>query len=266
VHRCGGPGWPRGIEVLLHQAVLVLVEASQADAQIQADVPSEDLLPSIRLPFPQMLVMFGAGFEIGRFERSRLPGWRDGPDQLGLAYEPWLVRCAEAGGDLIGVLLLAGSGRDGLGGRCVWIVEVEGQFIPIPSWRGRSALDPIAQNLAAALCFGSWTSGGPAAPRRATLTTGRPNQSGSRPAAPPRSEVHEIVVRPRKPPSTQQAGSGPGFARHAHIRRGHWHRYRIGPVDHWHYEWRWIGPTSVNGSWVADTPTTVYRLPQVLFT
>ena len=45
------------------------------------------------------------------------------------------------------------------------------------------------------------------------------------------------------------AGTGeerPHGSPRAHIRRAHWHHYRVGPRDNWHYELRWLHPMIVN--------------------
>lgn len=47
----------------------------------------------------------------------------------------------------------------------------------------------------------------------------------------------------------------------AHLRRGHYHRYRHGPNEDWHYETHWIPPLLVNPDGRADPRPRVYRLP-----
>jgi predicted RNA-binding protein with RPS1 domain len=252
------PAWPSNIAGLVRSAVPVLVHAPEAEAKIYAEVPPADLEPDIRLPYPAMMVVFGASFELDHQHCAALPGWEPTRSDTSLPYEPWLAMAAERGGSLAGVVLFGGRDRAGLLNQCIWILLVDGTYRLVPSSRSTSALAHITTNLAAALCFGSWVkSPGLGQTRR------KPGGTVRRSAPSPRPEVITVTIRPTQ--THEKRASGPGSARASHLRRGHWHRYRVGPQHDWAYEWRWIAPTMVNGSIRPDAPDRVYRLPPSLF-
>ncbi len=248
--------YPNAIARFVETSQAVLVDPVEAHAVVHAEIPPPDLLLAVRLPFWRVSVFFAAPFEIGPPETSHIAS--SPSDSIDAPpYDAALTRLAAEGGRLVGVGLLSGSGGSGLSQACLWYVEIEDTCIPIPTMRSASALDPIAQNIAAALCFGSWCRGMPG--RRAVSGSASLHRH-----ARGTSRVHEVVVRQSRP-SGVGASTAQTQGRASHLRRGHWHRYWTGSGLDRALEWRWIAPTFVGAS-RTDTPETVYRLPRLVFT
>jgi hypothetical protein len=254
--RSGAEPWESWLAALVTNAAPFLVPPVEASIRISGEPPPVELLSDLRLPYAHVLVVFGADFHLSPRALRSLPTW-DGADadRASLTFEPWLTTLGGSGGAMFGVLLMAdetGRLHDSVG----WLLRVGDERFVVPGRRGKSTLGGMVENLAAAVCFAGWRNVQPG-----RVPVGRPMPpSNSRPAAAARPDlVREVAIRPKtgtaKSPSFGLAG------RSAHIRRAHWHRYRVGPQDDWEYEWRWLAPIFVGGSMPPDDPERVYVLP-----
>ncbi len=265
----------------LTTAVPYFIPAAASGAVLFSHPPAPALLERLRLPFAQVLVVFGADLELD-------PGTYTWPDSLRRATTATafdlVYGILTRGGYLTGMVLLAdedGRLRDDV----IWIVAANPDpALPPPAcldrvrgmlrgWRTAATLAPIAHTVAAAVAWGGWRPPAPApdlpgdpASRQWRKTTKR-NAFRARERRGDMIGVHVIdlerslaaaqsSLQPGEESLRQRASPRP------HDRRGHSRRVRIGPRDAWHYEQRWIPPVRVLGDrQQLAPPLTVRCLP-----
>src|SRR6266516_3652185 len=265
----------------LTTAVPYFIPAAASGAVLFSHPPAPALLERLRLPFAQVLVVFGADLELD-------PGTYTWPDSLRRATTATafdlVYGMLTRGGYLTGMVLLAdedGRLRDDV----IWIVAANPDpALPPPAcldrvrgmlrgWRTAATLAPIAHTVAAAVAWGGWRPPAPApdlpgdpASRQWRKTTKR-NAFLARERRGDMIGVHVIdlesslaaaqsSLQPGEESLRQRASPRP------HDRRGHSRRVRIGPRDAWHYEQRWIPPVRVLGDrQQLAPPLTVRCLP-----
>jgi hypothetical protein len=262
----GQARWQRRAAVLLRGATPLLVPPAEAANKIDGELPPKEILRDLRLPYETVVVVFGAGFGVPGELRELLPSWDSAARRCRtLKFEAWLADVRARGGTLNGVVLLAGHRGKGLSQSVVWLLETaDGEQFVVPGWRSRSVLDPVLHNVAGAVCWGGWFE-----PRAPAIDRPEPRDRGQKPPAVSQDRtdpVHVVRIKVNPPrrggdPGRGGRGSPAPHIRRGHIRRGHWRRSRVGPRSDWHYEWRWIHATYVNGVPPPDSPTTVYVLP-----
>ena len=243
--------------------------------------PAAALLDRLRLPFPQVLVVFGADLELDPSTHTWLRSQPGPPIET-----PFDLRhgMATRGGYLTGMVLLAqddGRLRDDL----IWIIAANPDpALPPPAsldrvrgmlrgFRSAATLAPLVHTIAAAVAWGGWR---PPAPipdlpddraSRLWRKAAKRNAFRARERRGDMIGVHVIDLdrslaashhdTPQEPgPATQRNSPRP------HDRRGHSRRVRIGPRHDWHYEERWIPPVRVlGGRQQLAPPLIVRRLP-----
>jgi hypothetical protein len=253
----GSRGWEGTAKKVLATAVPVLVGPIEVAAKLDGERPPEELDAELRLPFDALAVVFGARFELADEHLARLP------EACGAvpSYAPWLAHLHARGGAVRGVVLFAKKSGAGLADSVLWLVEADGEQIPIPGLRSRSALNAAVENFAAAICWGGWLSGWSAPPPQRRVGADRSAAHTGPTKPPPDAAAHVVKIRSRRNEKWVSGSSGSG--RVAHFRRGHWKRVRRGPRDDWYYEWQWRNATYVNGRAPTDSARTVYRLPEL---
>lgn len=252
----GPPGeWSRTVESLLYRSLTYLVSPVEIDLYLEGDRPDGGLSADIRLPWPQVTVLFGADFQLSRRHLHLLP--MSVPAER-LPYERYLNRGIVAGASLFGVVLTADD-NSVVRNEVAWLIRVGTEDgtarAMVPGLRSQSSLAPLLSNIDIAVSWAGWdpTDDSPPEARKA-----RRSRSSSRPS--PETAERVVDVRARKRLHYGQAqNAGPSTT--PHKRRGHWRRQRIGPRDAWHYEIRWIHPTLVGGSLQPDKPERIYRIP-----
>ena len=269
----------RGLEaagrgLLLTEAVPFFIPAGIAGALMSSEPPDATLSPSIRLPFPSILVFFDA-IPLGEIEL-------DGELIDVITGEPTTT----VGSALVGVSLYAGDDGAGIAGAVEWLVtkpirDVHGVALVPGLWR-HSAQPGVVSNLAS-LC--RWARWAPPPPTPAQVE----GEEGSRPwrRSLSRSAVRKAITRGAvagvnvvdlgalRAPSDGSADATPSTRSvRAHWRRGYWNSVRVATRDtdgrivgyrlgelgvDWHYEGRWIHPVLTRGT--ASSLVTVYTVP-----
>ncbi len=231
-----------------------------AGAALAASHPPEaGLVERIRLPYPTVLVLFGAPLHFGpasHWQTSSTHGQRS-----------WAVLHDE-GGALHGVVLLANTESRphdialyllGLG------VAEDAPRTIIAGQLRQGAFSAVVRNAASIVSWGAWEAPDPSAvldldaSPSAVRNQVRRGAYRRRAASGSALGAHVIDLgRSSVSPSVTAFPSTGGMA--THLRRGHWRRVRAGPRAEWHYEGRWIAPTVVNSA-TGDAPDVLYRLP-----
>jgi len=247
-----GP-WPRTVTALLYDALTYLVSPAEVDLYFESEPLDRHLAGDVRLPWPEVTVLFGADFAFRQRHLRQLacPG-SDVP------YGPMLARGLTDSFAVFGVILLADQ-ESRVCDEMVWLLRIghcDGVHrVAVPGRRSQAAIGRLLSNLDAAVCWAGWdpTDDSPPEARRAARALPRV-------AARRRTSARTIKVQVQK--RARYVGfSGLGPATTPHKRRGHWRRQRVGPRDDWHYEVRWIHPTIVAGHLPPDNPDRIYRLP-----
>ena len=281
-----------GIAGLLTTAVPYFLAADDAVALLHASPPDAGLIDAARMPFPAMLVCFGADLELpptllatgtshARESRAR----RDHLERIGAAGPSFGDRgpdlesqMADRGGFLTGLVLLADAdGR--LRNEAGFVVAAaEDPQLPEPLCHDRirgvvfgcpteARAGFVVHNVAAALAWAVWDR--PEAtfelPDHDHPDFSRVVNTGRFRRQEPRGALAGVRVFdldrttraavPRDGVSDAPARRPPG----RHWRAAHWRRVRVGPRDDWHYEGRLIGPTVVNPDQPAATSTVRTR-------
>jgi len=285
--------WPAGNEeversrraaqtmlIELTTAVPYFIPTTASGAVLASRPPAPALLERLRLPFPRVLVLFGADLEL---DPAAYP-WPERRRATSQTPFDLVGGMIARGGYLTGMVLLADEdGR--LHDDLIWIVAAN----PDPSleppgsldrlrgmlrgWRSAATLAPIVHTVAAAVAWGGWR------PPARSLDLPDPSESrqwrklARRNAFRTRERrgaavgVHVIDLErslarahgaPRPPPHDPAQRASP----RPHDRRGHSRRVRVGPRDDWRYEERWIPPVRVRGTTrQLAPPLIVRRLP-----
>lgn len=274
---------------LLAVSVPHFLPAAAALGILASQPPDPELVADLRLPYPAVAVWFGAPFEVP-------DGLRGGEEQLtskslsgrtiadvlaGAATptpddQPSHIRFATLSAyrnkplAVVGVVVTAevdGSLSDLIAFVLSEPAASHTGFHIVEGNLATSRLAPLVRNLAAAVTWGSWTP-----PER---DLGLPDDAQS-PAfrdalrrgvfrrLEPRGAAGAVRVldvarmaRPRPRNDGDQGHASPA----THLRRGHWHRYRVGPRDDWRHEPRWVPPVVVNPGGDPARTVSVYRLP-----
>jgi len=221
--------------------------------------PEAGLVDRIRLPYPAVLVLFGAPLHFGpaaHWQTSSTDGRRH-----------WSVLHDE-GGTLHGVVLLAddeGLVRDialyllGLG------VAADATRTLVAGQLRQGAFSGVVRNAASIVSWGAWKAPDPSgildldespAAVRDQVRRGAYRRRAATGAA---LGAHVIDLGRNAVPHDVTASPGTSAVA-THLRRGHWRRVRVGPRADWHYGGRWIAPTVVNAA-AGDAPDVLYRLP-----
>jgi hypothetical protein len=142
----------------------------------------------------------------------------------------------------------------------LWVLRVGAtERYVLPGKRSGSRLAPMIQNLAAAATFSGWSNQAPSWKPPTGSTSKRAERSTGPARVPPPEVVNTVTVRAnRRASSFHQTTS---TSNSPHVRRAHWHRYRVGPRDNWKYEFRWLAPMWVGGQPPPDRPDKVYVVP-----
>jgi hypothetical protein len=247
--------WTTTTRMLLFSAATYLVSPVDVDVYLAGEPPPADVVAEIRLPWPAVVVLFGADFQIPRGRLGLLPH-STAEDLERLPYDRYLTLGRTKGLSLFGVVLLADDDqrcRDEVG----WLIRAgaDDAFARtlVPGSRHRSPLAPALGNIDAAVCWAGWdpTDDSPPEVRHTRRRRARRTQPANAAAQP-------VVIKSAR--RVRRVGRGVGGATAPHQRRGHWRRQRIGPRDEWHYEPRWIPPTIVGGHVASDQPGRVYRI------
>lgn len=277
---------------LLYAAVPHFLPAGAALGIMASRPPESSLVGDLRLPYPAVAVYFSEPFEVP-------DGLRGGEGVLGdrvtspfstvdvLAgavpapdHAPQHIRNATIGAyrgeslSIVGVVLTSSADGD-LGDLVVFLVDEPAapttRLNVVEGHLDRSRLKPLIVNLAAAVTWGDWLA--PSSPLELPDDPGDPEfRRAIRRGGFRRAEPHGVMggVRVLDAPRMYRASHLPrdrtdrqdATAPATHLRRAHWHRYRVGSRDGWHYETRWIAPVVVNPGGPGPRRTTVYRLPE----
>lgn len=275
-----------------------LLDAATAVDVLSSEPPEESAFrENWHLPFPGCLVVFDQPLEVPsdllawpeemtrglderRFERTAMltamladPGPHAENDE---SAEDWfevptaLEAARDSGAWLEGLVL--SETADGLGDAVVWLISTPSgemndagtdkrQFATVVGLRSASTLDPLVRNLAALLCWGPWGEPVPVESPRQRKERLRGQGTADR-ASRPSVRVLDVKAIYTTPPESETAEQT-GARRAEHRRRGHWHRFRVGPRSDWRYIRRWIPALVVNpGVGVSDGRPRVYRLPR----
>lgn len=261
-----------GRALLLGDAVPFFLPASVAAALMTSEPPDDELISSIRLPFPSVFVFFDA-VRLGDLELDGdLSDIEGAPVDL-------------SGASLVGMVLYAGPDGVGLDPVVEWVVtypirDVHGVVVLSGVW-GASAHPGVVANVSALCTWGDWTAP-PAPPRqlegeagsrewRRSLARSAVRKALARGAI---AGVHVIELASLSRQAEQQGSTGERRAvRSSHWRRGYWTSVRVATRDadgvivgdrlgvrdlDWHYEGRWIHPVLVRGA--SSEAVTIYTI------
>jgi hypothetical protein len=233
-----------------------LLPAWEAGAVLGGEDIPDELRHDVRMPYRVCILLLGARFELTPRIIANLPSNDSGPRP----YRPDLDAIRRHGGCLLGLLILSDhlfrpESRTGL------LLGVNDRrrargmeaLTLVPSEPG-AYMARVAEQLRTYL----YVRTAPSSLTAARSAAGRPALSGAShsPGLPPSST--RVITLSERTTNGRSSGSSRGGA--AHIRRAHWHRYRVGPRDHWSLEWRWIAPIWVSGSGPPDDSQTIYRV------
>lgn len=266
----------------LLEATPFYLPAHIAEAVANSELPDSETLDQLRLPYPEVLAMFGeplridADSEILSQLRGPLRWMRDSfftldSDDLRvmalITGERFRTALVTSGASLHGVVLHANHDYT-LSPEALYLLSavhpdggVEHRAIPGSAVDG--ALADVAANGAANGAWGDWSTpeeeridrrAGTAAVRDQV----RRGKHRRREASGGPLGVHVIDVARTAAGGTTGAHTGRSVV--THMRRGHWRRVRCGPRDAWRHEGRWIPPTVVNAACGEPGTRRVYRI------
>ena len=244
-----------GPEHSFRQAILastpVVIPAPLVASLFESEHVPAEWIADVRVPLPAITVLFGKSFMLPQRVRAAIPTSEIGSPDV-LRYRTAACSLKHDAGWL-GITYLAGL-EDCLRSEALFIMtgegdDVAGDVVLVPGDLNRSMLGPSARIIAAYVSTLRTTTlrGVRARPPRRELER-----------ADTETELRIVAIGPRTV-SPLTAGHGAGHHR-SHVRRGHWRRVRCGPRSDWHYEVRWIPPTSVGRSWTEGSDR-VYILP-----